>query len=174
MLWLLSFIEAVVYTTIATAVGYWYFVETQDDPDGDGDIDGDGIVDKSFAPLCTSIARVLRYHLGSMAMGAFVLSAVRLVRILMAWLDEQMRRTGFRDALLVQVCLKCIQCLLWCFEKSVKCVSNDRSRALGAWGALPPSLASPCATPPRAPPAPLHWHSYSPPPIHPGVLPPGT
>ena len=119
-LWVLSFFDAIVYTTIASAVGYWYFVESQPDDDGDGDIDGDGVRDKSSWPLVSSLCRIVRYHLGTMAIGSFVLAAIQLVRIFMVWLDEQMKQQGFRDSLVVQLAMKCIHCLLWCFEQSIK------------------------------------------------------
>jgi len=76
--------------------------------------------DTSFFPLTSSLCRIVRYHLGSLAMGAFVLAAVRTVRVLMVYLDQQMQRPGFRESWTVQLCLKCIHCLLWCFEQSVK------------------------------------------------------
>jgi len=119
-LWVLFFFDAIVYTTIAAAVGYWYFVGSAVDEDGDGDVDDDGLKDKSFFPMAGSLCRVLRYHLGSMAMGSFVLAAVRSVRLLMLWLDEQMKRPGFRDSFTVQLAMKCIHCVLWCFEQCVK------------------------------------------------------
>lgn len=144
--WVLFFFDAIVYTTIAAAVGYWYrvvsfepsmasrsrpltfhglpcdryFVGSAVDEDGDGDVDDDGLKDKSFFPMAGSLCRVLRYHLGSMAMGSFVLAAVRSVRLLMLWLDEQMKRPGFRDSFTVQLAMKCIHCVLWCFEQCVK------------------------------------------------------
>ena len=39
---------------------------------------------------------------------------------IMVWLDEQMKQSGFREAFVVQLVVKCIHCLLWCFENCVK------------------------------------------------------
>lgn len=40
-------------------------------------------------PMVHSLCTTVRYHLGSLAMGAFVLALIKFIRYLMLWLDSQ-------------------------------------------------------------------------------------
>lgn len=94
---------------------------------------------------------------------SFVLACLRLLRVLLVYLDEQMRSNpAFRDSWTVQLCMKCIHCLLWCFELSVKYLTRfscERPRP-----SHPRSVASPVrgcgsSTLPRVALRPTYWRA---------------
>ena len=98
-IWVLLFVDAVVYCTIAGAITYWY----QERP-------GKGV----FPSLC----RVLRYHLGSMALGSGVIVITHIPRLLFIYIDGV--TTRHRENTLSKLAIKCFSCCLWCLEHCIK------------------------------------------------------
>ena len=112
-LWLLCLIEAVTYTTISGAVGYWYFTGSQ------ADRDLADPADRTRFPVLSSLYRVLRYHLGTMAAGSFILAAFTAVRVVLAYIDAKTKDLQGANSML-KYALKCTQCCLWVFHRIVK------------------------------------------------------
>ena len=112
-LWLLFLIEAVTYTTISGAVGYWYFTGSQ------ADRDLADPADRTRFPVLCSLYRVLRFHLGTMAAGSFILAAFTAVRVVLAYIDAKTKDMQDANSVL-KYALKCAQCLLWAFHRIVK------------------------------------------------------
>ena len=112
-LWLLFLIEAVAYTTISGAVSYWYFTGSQKEDDL---VDP---ADRTRFPILASLYRCLRFHLGSLAFGSFVLALFTILRAVLAYVDEKTRglqETNFTFKLVI----KCARCCLWVFDKVLK------------------------------------------------------
>jgi solute carrier family 44 protein 1 (choline transporter-like protein) len=65
---------------IAGAVATWYFTR-----------------DKSTLHLTVfvSVWRVFRYHLGTVAFGAFIIALVQLIRLIMKYLEKKAREVFF-------------------------------------------------------------------------------
>ena len=99
LLWALCFVDAVVYCTIAGAITYWY-----QEREGKG--------------VGPALYRVLRYHLGSMALGAAVLAGTSAFRYVFMWLDAS-SKSG-RENGLVRLAARCCCCCLWCLDRCVK------------------------------------------------------
>jgi hypothetical protein len=112
-LWLLFLIEAVTYTTISGAVGYWYFTGSQ------ADRDLADPADKTRFPVLSSLYRVLRFHLGTMAAGSFILALFTMARAVLAYIDAKTKEMQGSNSLL-KYALKCAQCCLWIFHRIVK------------------------------------------------------
>ena len=80
-LWITQFIIAVEQTTIAGAIASWYWV-----------LDKKQI--PSF-PVLSSLKRVIRYHLGSMAFGSLIIAIIKFIRAVLAWLQRRLKGNFF-------------------------------------------------------------------------------
>ena len=47
---------------------------------------------KSRCSLAASLCRVIRYHLGTIFFGSFIIALIQLIRIVMAIIDKQTQR----------------------------------------------------------------------------------
>merc|ERR1711939_1009333 len=108
-LWGNAFVQGTTIMTIAGAVSGWYFTET----------DGGHKTQKWKFPVGASFLRVLRYHLGSVAFGSCIVALVQLARAIMLYIDQQTKNLQEKSCI-IKVLMKCVHCLLWCFEKCVK------------------------------------------------------
>jgi hypothetical protein len=101
---------------IAMAVGIWFFTKK----------DGRRKMDKSYGngglTVLRAVRTVLRYHLGSLAFGAFILAVVQFIRYLMKYFEKQAAAQKNRVMVLV---LKVLQCCMWCFEQCVKFLNKN-------------------------------------------------
>ena len=109
-LWTLESFNNIGWTSMSGSVSHWYFF--REDPEA-----------KTKVPLLRSLGRTLRYHLGSIFFGSFVIAVIQLVRIIMYAIDKYTKKQQDKN-LLLKVAIKCVQCCLWCFEKTVKFITN--------------------------------------------------
>lgn len=113
-LWLTQFCVACQHLVIAGSVAGWYFSKDK------GSV-GVGTVLLAFY-------RLVRYHLGTAAFGSFIIALIQLVRIILKYLESKVddwEKKGCSGPMVVVLkgCLKCAQCLLWCFEKCMKYIN---------------------------------------------------
>ena len=107
-LWAYNFIIACSQCTMAGAVASWYWAR-----------------DKKALPrfpLMRSLGRVVRYHLGSMALGSLIIALVQLVRLVVLELMKRVKRSKNRAAMM---CLSCLQCCLGIFEKFLRMINKN-------------------------------------------------
>lgn len=100
----LAFQEAVV----AGAVADWYFTRDKK---------------KLKMPIARSFARTLRFSLGSVIAGAFIIAVVQIIRMALRVFEKKVKKLNPGTA--VKFCIKCVQCCLWCFEKCLKFLNRN-------------------------------------------------
>jgi choline transporter-like protein 2/4/5 len=110
LLWTNQFISGIGIMTIAGAVSSWYWTADK----------------KSLGPHQTflSFKRVVRYHLGSIAFGAFLIAVIQFIRAIFAYLDEKSKKLQ-QTNIAVKIFFKVVQCCLWCFEKCMKYINRN-------------------------------------------------
>ena len=108
-LWTAAFINGCTTLILAGAFSAWYFRSKED-----------GL----HRPILRSLGRTLRYHMGSVAMGAFIIAVIQLARAILAYLDRK-SKTAQKKNKLIKALFCMIQCCLWCFEKCVKYISKN-------------------------------------------------
>ncbi|CAE7308289.1 slc44a5 [Symbiodinium natans] len=69
-----------------------------------------------------SLHTVFRYHLGSVAFGAFIIAVIQFIRYMLKYYEQQAKAQKNRVLVLI---LKVLQCLIWCFEKCVKFLNKN-------------------------------------------------
>ena len=106
-LWLANVIHFFAWTAMAGACTHWFF--HRHDP---RERPCCGL------PLLASIWRTLRYHLGSVALGALLVAVVQTVRAGFEFLESRSRALrGHSETPLVKLILQCTRLCLWCFEQ---------------------------------------------------------
>ncbi|GMT13047.1 hypothetical protein PFISCL1PPCAC_4344 [Pristionchus fissidentatus] len=95
-IWLVEFAFAYQRMLIAGAVAKWYF-------------------DRSARnPVCGSRWNTIRYHLGSLALGSFIITLVRIPRYILMYIYAKMKAS---ENVVVQKLFACCICTLGCIEK---------------------------------------------------------
>ncbi|XP_031821007.1 choline transporter-like protein 4 isoform X1 [Sarcophilus harrisii] len=118
LLWTLNWVLALGQCVLAGAFAsfYWAFNKPQDIP--------------SF-PLSAAFFRTLRYHTGSLAFGALILTVVQLVRIVLEYLDHRLR--GAQNSL-TKCLMCCLKCCFWCLEKFLKFLNRNAYIMIAIYG----------------------------------------
>ncbi|XP_049458988.1 choline transporter-like protein 4 [Epinephelus fuscoguttatus] len=117
-LWCVNFVIALGQCTLAGAFAsyYWAFTKPDDIP---------------MFPLSASFIRALRYHVGSLAFGALILTLVQLVRIILEYIDHKTRAAQNACARFILCCMKCC---LWCLEKFIKFINRNAYIMIAIYG----------------------------------------
>uniref|UniRef100_A0A8D0ACG0 Choline transporter-like protein n=1 Tax=Sander lucioperca TaxID=283035 RepID=A0A8D0ACG0_SANLU len=108
LVWITEFILACQQMTVAGAVVTYYFTR-----------------DKNrlpVTPILSSVLRLVRYHLGTVAKGAFIITLVKIPRLILMYLHNQLK--GKENAC-ARCLLKTCICCLWCLEKCLNYLNQN-------------------------------------------------
>lgn len=113
--WLTQFVISCQHIVIAGAVATWFFTR-----------------DKNHlgAPILISIKNVIRYHLGSVAFGSFIIAVIKLIRFIMKQVENYLKRQQNPASFI----LKCCQCCLACFESFLKFLNKNAYIEIAIYG----------------------------------------
>lgn len=73
-------------------------------------------------PMMRSTGLLVRYHLGTVAFGSMVIGLVRLIRSILSFVQNRLKRF---DNDCVRGVIWCCQCCLWCFECALKFLTRN-------------------------------------------------
>ena len=120
LLWTNQLIQGIAIMVISGSFSKWYFAGPHDDEDVEKPEDYD---ERMTTPVLKSCYRVVRYHLGSVMFGSFIIASVQFARAILAYLEATTK--SWQDGnKLVKCAFKLVGCCLYCFEKCVKYVSQ--------------------------------------------------
>ncbi|KAM6980359.1 choline transporter-like protein 1 [Aplochiton taeniatus] len=108
LIWISEFILACQQMTVAGAVVTYYFTR-----------------DKNrlpVTPILSSVLRLVRYHLGTVAKGSFIITLVKIPRLLLMYIHNQLK--GKENAC-ARCMLKACICCLWCLEKCLNYLNQN-------------------------------------------------
>ncbi|XP_041912756.1 choline transporter-like protein 5-B isoform X1 [Alosa sapidissima] len=117
-LWLVNFTIALGQCTLAGAFAsyYWALKKPADIP---------------ACPLFAAFGRAIRYHTGSLAFGALILSIVQFFRIILEYLDHKLK--GAQNAF-ARFLLCCLKCCFWCLEHFIKFMNRNAYIMIAIYG----------------------------------------
>lgn len=117
-LWCVNFVIALGQCSLAGAFAsyYWAFHKPADIP---------------MFPVSASFLRALRFHVGSLAFGALILTLVQVVRIILEYIDHKTRSAQNACARFLLCCLKCC---FWCLEKFIKFLNRNAYIMIAIYG----------------------------------------
>ncbi|KAJ8371675.1 hypothetical protein AAFF_G00303510 [Aldrovandia affinis] len=108
LIWISEFLLACQQMTVAGAVVTYYFTR-----------------DKSnlpMTPILSSVFRLMRYHLGTVAKGAFIITLVEIPRLILTYIHNQLKG---RENACARCMLKACICCLWCLEKCLTYLNQN-------------------------------------------------
>ncbi|KAK6493938.1 choline transporter-like protein 1 [Huso huso] len=107
LIWISEFILACQQMTVAGAVVTYYFTR-----------------DKAnlTLPILASVFRLFRYHIGTVAKGSFIITLVKIPRLILMYIHSQLK--GKENACARCILKTCI-CCLWCLEKCLNCLNQN-------------------------------------------------
>lgn len=75
-----------------------------------------------FFAITTAIAKVMRYHLGTLALGSLIITICRMIRLVLEYIDRKLKKydNEFTRAIM---CL--LKCFFWCLEKFLKFLNTN-------------------------------------------------
>ncbi|XP_051043258.1 choline transporter-like protein 4 [Phodopus roborovskii] len=118
LFWTINWVLALGQCVLAGAFAsfYWAFHKPRDIP--------------TF-PLSSAFIRTLRYHTGSLAFGALILTLVQIARIILEYIDHKLRGSQNPVARCIICCFKCC---LWCLEKFIKFLNRNAYIMIAIYG----------------------------------------
>lgn len=116
LIWISEYIIACQQFVISGAVARWYFTRNKK---------------KLGFPILSSICRLIIYHQGSVAMGAFIITLVKLPRMYLMWLNKKLKDS---ENCCAKFCTKCCLCCLWCLEKCLKYLNANAYTVIAVSG----------------------------------------
>jgi hypothetical protein len=108
LLWNNAFLIALGQTIIAGSVCAWFFAPRSEKT--------------KLNTVRQAVWITFRYHLGSLAFGAFILAVVQFIRYAAMYFEKQAKAQKNRVMVVV---LKIVQCCLWCIEKCIKFLNKN-------------------------------------------------
>ncbi|XP_043841509.1 choline transporter-like protein 1 isoform X2 [Dromiciops gliroides] len=108
LVWISEFILACQQMTVAGAVVTYYFTRDKRN--------------LPYTPILASVNRLIRYHLGTVAKGSFIITLVKIPRMILMYIHNQLK--GKENACARCMLKSCI-CCLWCLEKCLNYLNQN-------------------------------------------------
>merc|ERR1719424_1858235 len=117
VLWLINWVAAIAWASMSCAVAYWFTYDNAPGAEHKCCKTGTG-----FTRLASATWTITSKHLGSLAVGAFVIALCQTLRLGMKLLDSMTQQAQDKNFML-KVAMKCMQCCMYCLQKTVEFVS---------------------------------------------------
>lgn len=118
LLWTVQFVQGFAGMTIAGAIANWYFSRNENNST---EVEKH-VVPLGLTPVISSLCRTLRYYLGTVAIGSFIIALVQFIRVVAEYIMHKMGNTQDNTTRFIKCCVRCcLGCLEWC----VKIVSKN-------------------------------------------------
>lgn len=113
LLWVIEFIIACQHMIIAGSVSTWFFTRNKDNVS---------------SPISTSIGYLFNYHLGSVALGSFIITVIQIIRAILNYIDETLKESKNEVA---QSLYKAFQCLFSCLQQFLQYLTRNAYIEIG-------------------------------------------
>ncbi|KAG7398559.1 hypothetical protein PHYBOEH_010833 [Phytophthora boehmeriae] len=113
-LWTNQLLQAISVCVTAGSVAQFYWTVPSN---------GKRNIEASF-PIARALNYTLRFSLGSLCFGSFVIAFVQFLRLVLEYLDRNTKQIQQGNRI-VRVALLAVKCCLWCFEKCLKFLSKN-------------------------------------------------
>jgi len=115
MFWIVAWLIAIQIFVVAAVVCMWYF-------GGHGSDTGE---ESSKAGVCMATGWAFRYHLGSLAWGAFLVAVITMIRVIFEYIVYQYEKMGMKDNIVFK-CITCyVRCILKCLDMCIKFINKN-------------------------------------------------
>ncbi|XP_055842030.1 choline transporter-like 2 isoform X3 [Episyrphus balteatus] len=107
-LWLSFFISALGEMVLAATFATWYWTFHKSDV--------------PYFVLTRAFGRTVRYHLGTVALGAFILTICRFIRVVLEYIDQKLKKF---DNSVTRAIFCCMKCFFWCLENFLRFINKN-------------------------------------------------
>mgnify|MGYP001018497059 CR=1 FL=1 len=121
-LWLVHFISGISQATLAGAFAsyYWAYRKPRDVP---------------FFAVTASLYRVIRYHLGDIAFGSFLIATIRYIRIVIELIDRRIRtKSSSNGSSAAQSATCCLRVFFWLLDRFLKYIDRNAYIMMSMYG----------------------------------------
>ncbi|KAJ2938220.1 hypothetical protein O0L34_g17557 [Tuta absoluta] len=108
LIWGSEFILGCQQMTIAGAVSHWYFRGPH-----------------ASSPVMYSIGKLLKYHLGSVAKGSFLITIFKIPRLILTYLHAKLSSRAEKGSECAKCGLKCGICCFYCLERFIRYLNHN-------------------------------------------------
>ena len=112
--WVVAFLLAVEQFVIGATCCMWYYNRGGDDTSTSGSVS-----------ISLAFGWSVRYHLGSLAMGSFLIAVISLIRAIFEYLVKKYEALAGSDNIAYKMATCCIRCVLWCLDSYVKFLNKN-------------------------------------------------
>ncbi|XP_033114822.1 choline transporter-like protein 2 isoform X1 [Anneissia japonica] len=117
LFWLMYFIITLCQVTLAGAFASWYWTfQKKDTP--------------TFA-VTASFWRAIRYHLGSIAFDSLIIAIIKMIHVMLEYLERKLKG---QENDVVKYIIKCLKCCFWCLEKFMKFLNKNAYIMIAVYG----------------------------------------
>lgn len=109
LIWGSEFILGCQQMTIAGAVSHWYFRGPN----------------ANSSPVLYSIGKLIKYHLGSVAKGSFLITLFKIPRLILTYLHAKLSSRAEKGSECAKCGLKCGICCFYCLEKFIRYLNHN-------------------------------------------------
>lgn len=128
LLWNMQFLVYFSYMVIAGTVADWYFSHTDEH---DNKRRGNAKGELSNTPICDSLKRICRFHLGSIALGSLLIAIIQSIRAVLFYIQKH---TAKNPNAVVRCLNSCVNCCLKCMQSFIDKVSKNSFVWTAIWG----------------------------------------
>uniref|UniRef100_A0A0N4Z210 Thiamine transporter 2 n=1 Tax=Parastrongyloides trichosuri TaxID=131310 RepID=A0A0N4Z210_PARTI len=82
-------------------------------------------------PLLKSLARTVRYHLGSLAIGSLLIAIVKFIKAILEWLHSKLKGA---DNIVFRIIFKCLGVFFWLLENFLKFLNKNAFILMSIYG----------------------------------------
>ncbi|XP_017107767.2 choline transporter-like 1 [Drosophila bipectinata] len=107
LIWTVEFIFACQQFALAAAVAFWYFGKP------------------TTTPTIYAIGKLIKYHLGTVAKGSFVITLFKIPRLILTYLYAKLKKGEDKGSECAACCLKCCICGFWLLEKFIRFLNHN-------------------------------------------------
>ncbi|XP_022173488.1 choline transporter-like protein 1 [Myzus persicae] len=116
LLWVIEFIIGCQHMIIAGSVATWFFTRNKDNVS---------------SPISTSISYLFNYHLGSVALGSFIITVLQIIRAILNYIDETLKESQNEVA---KSLYKVFQCLFSCLQQFLQYLTRNAYIEIAIYG----------------------------------------
>ncbi|XP_055298799.1 choline transporter-like 2 isoform X6 [Sitodiplosis mosellana] len=106
--WGIFFVSALGEMVLAATFATWYWTFHKKDV--------------PYFTLTVGLGRSIRYHLGTVAFGSLVITICRVIRVLLEYVDQKLKKW---DNEVTRCILCCCKCFFWCLERFLRFLSKN-------------------------------------------------
>ncbi|XP_060870832.1 choline transporter-like protein 1 [Metopolophium dirhodum] len=116
LVWVIEFIIGCQHMIIAGSVATWFFTRNKDNVS---------------SPISTSISYLFNYHMGSVALGSFIIAVLQIIRAILNFIDETLKDSKNEVA---KSLYKIFQCLFSCIQQFIQYLTRNAYIEIAIYG----------------------------------------